>query len=222
MLPGVSDLQDKLNLGLADGDVLYASQSFDSHETGDRTLAISSLEIRNSAGKDVTSNYQLSRKDASGQIAIPKSDPGSVPPPEPEPKPYPGSDPTTGPLPGQLPVPGPGGEPGGIPGSGSGPGTPDGRPGGNGQGETAGPSGSPGRRPNPSDAAGGAHGGNTSLTGASPAEQQRIATLFAYGATQDEDEQRKKRFKASGLKNETAVFIRSGGIHIPGETVIEQ
>ena len=58
--------------------------------------------------------------------------------------------------------------------------------------------------------------------GASPAEQQRIATLFAYGATQDEDEQFKKRAKTTGLKNDTAVFIRNGGIHVPGETVIEQ
>ena len=225
-LPGVADRQDKFNLGLADGDVLHASQSFDSHEAGDRRLTISSLDIRNSAGKDVTSNYLVSRGETSGQIVMPKSDPGSVPPPDPtpgpEPKPDPGADPTTGPLPGQPPVSGPGGEPGGIPGSGSGPGTPDGRPGGNGQGETAGPGGTPGRRPNPADAAGGAYGGNTLLTGASPAEQQRIATLFGYGATQDEDELLKKRVKATGLKNDAAVFIRDGGIHVPGETANEQ
>ncbi len=226
-LPGISGTQGKFNLGLANGDVLHASQSFDSNEAGERTLTISSLEIVNSTGKNVTSNYQVSKVDAKGKIVMPTSGPGDNlnpgPNPGPGPNPDPGSNPDTDPksnpdtppITGPLPAPAPDSNPG------TGTKPPDGQSGGNGGKPGSGPFGAP-RPPaasGPGNTNGGETGGNLSLTGDSPAEQQRIAALFAHQSNRDEDEELKKRAKAKRLKNETSVFIQDGGIHIPGEII---
>ena len=74
-LPGVSNDRNERNAGLVSGDVLDAVQSFDAKVAGDRTLSISSVEIKNSQGKNVTSNYEISRSDAIGKIVEKKADP---------------------------------------------------------------------------------------------------------------------------------------------------
>ena len=110
--PGVSAVSGDSNMGLANGDVLTATQSFDASEIGDRTLKVSMLEIKNNAGRVVTSNYQVTKVDASGHIKSVKPDPypnpggepGSVPP-----KDSPGEDGGSGGSAGGTPIyPGPG------------------------------------------------------------------------------------------------------------------
>lgn len=119
LLPAVSNVQSKENLGLAKGDVLIAGQSFDSLDAGNRTLSISSLEIRNSAGKDITSNYQVSRIEASGKIETPTTEPTIDPKPDVQPGSVP--DPVPDPVPGLQPPPTPDLKPEPMPGSKTGP-----------------------------------------------------------------------------------------------------
>jgi hypothetical protein len=118
-------------------------------------------------------------------------------------------------------VPGPESDPGAIPGAGIGTNPPSGQSGDDGGEKGRGPFGTPKPTAGSGNTGDGKEGGNTSLTGDSPAEQQRISALFAYHPAQDEDAELEKPARAKKLKNETAVFIRDGGISIPGETRTE-
>jgi filamentous hemagglutinin family protein len=198
--PGVSPSKSQSNLGLANGDTLNANQAFDSSQAGDRTLAISSLEIKNSAGKDVTSNYQVISRDASGTIVAVKPDP--KPEPNPNPKPNPNPNPNPNPGPGANPAPD--------------------QSHGSGQGGTSGPSGIPVPGKTPGAAAGGSRDGTKDSPTGTAGEQQRRATLFAYLGTQDEDEMMKKSLRNKKLKNDFTFSIRNGGMHVPGEVFKEE
>jgi hypothetical protein len=113
-------------------------------------------------------------------------------------------------------------DPDAIPGAGTGTNPPSGQSGGDGGERGTGPFDKPKPIAGSGNTGGGKESGNTSLTGESPAEQQRIAALFAYRPTQDDDEELKKRARANRVKNETVVFIQDGGINIPGETRSEK
>ena len=193
VVPGVCDIKNELNLGLANGNTLDASQLFDSTGVGDRTLTIASFAIKDSAGKDVTSNYQVSKKNANGKIVTVKPDPT----PDPNPNPNPGPKPNPNPEPNPNPNPGPNPAPGTNPptdGSGNG-----------GQGGTGVPGGSTGgKTPSPSDSAGG---------------QPGLAPLFAYIATQDEDELMKKSMRNRNIRNDATLSIRDGGIQLPDNRI---
>lgn len=209
-MPRVSNNNSKLNLGLANGDALNASQSFDTKEAGDRTLTVSFLEIKDSAGKNVTSNYLVSRADAIGKIFAPKPDPK----PDPIPDPGTGHEPDAKPEPKPDYIPYPTPDPGtNLPGDQSG---------GNGQGGISDPSSNPSSGKNPGDAAGGSTSGSTSLPADSVGEQQRHAARFAYFSFQDEEEAKKKRLRDEKLKNDVSLSIRNGGIHVPGEIFQEE
>ena len=221
--PAVSDDKSKSNLGLANGDVLNVEQLFDSKEVGSRTLTISALEIRNASGKNVTSNYRISKSNASGKIVAAEPDSaggGSIE----------GNDGGSG--------GGKGGGSGGGNGGGSGSGNGGGSGGGNGGGPSGGNGGGSGNgngvgsgggkgnglgggATNGSDdgSTGGATDENTSFPVDSAADQQRRAKLFAFLDAADEDELRKKSRENKKLKNDVVLSIRSGGIHVPGETV---
>jgi hypothetical protein len=187
------------------GDTLDASQLFDSNETGERALIISALKIKDSAGKDVTSNYQVSRKDASGKIVAIKPDPNPNPSPDPSPAPDP------------LPVP----PPGVAPASGGNP--PTDQPVGGDQGGIGGPSGFPVAGTDPAVVSGGLTSEPTGerpvLPAGSNGEQQHHFPPFAYIATQDEDERMKKSLRNKKIKNDYTFSIRNGGIQVPGEIV---
>jgi hypothetical protein len=75
-----------------------------------------------------------------------------------------------------------------------------------GQGGTGGPGGTGGGNPpSPSGGAG-----------------QGFAPLFAYLATQDEDELMKKSMRKSNNKNDTTFSIRDGGIQLPDDLILKE
>ena len=221
--PGVSDDKSESNLGLANGDVLNVEQLFDSKEVGSRTLTISALEIRNASGKNVASNYRINKSNASGKIVAAEPDSAGGASIE-------GNDGGSGGGKGG----GSGGGNGGGSGGGNGGNSGDGNGGGPGSGNGGGPGngnggGSGGGKGNGlgggvtngsgDGSTGGATGGNTSFPVDSAADQQRRAKLFAFLNAADEDELRKKSRENKKLKNDVVLSIRSGGIHVPGETV---
>jgi hypothetical protein len=216
--PGVSAVQGDSNMGLASGDVLNATQSFDASEAGDRTLKVSMLEIRNNAGRVVTSNYQITKVDASGRIVSVKPDPDPNPGGEPgtvPPKDNPGEDgggggAGTGGSPNN---PGPGTNPGGSAGGGN---SGDGSTGG--AGGTGGNGGAGGKGGNDGSGGSGGTGANGSGSPSSGADQaQRLAGVVAFRNTPEDDEEIKKRLRKTTLKNDYTFSIRNGGIRIPGE-----
>ncbi len=180
-------------MGLVNGDLLAASQSFDSNEPGNRTLTISMLEIKDSAGRVVTSNYQISKLDASGRIESVKPDPGPDPDPKPDPNPDPGTN--------------PGGSAGGDSTAGNGDSV--------GSGGTDGTGGTGG-----TDGTGA--GGSGSLPGGGVDERQRVASLAALLDTTGDDEEMKKKLRDRKLKNDYTLSIRNGGIRVPGEIFQEK
>lgn len=205
--PGVSAVQGDSNMGLANGDVLTATQSFDASDVGDRTLKVSMLEIKNYAGRVMTSNYQISKVDASGRIDSVKPDPGPIPDGGPgiPPKDNPGEDGGGGAGSGGSPNnPGPGTNPGGSAGGGK-----------LGDGSTGGAGGKGGNGSNGSNGGTGANGFGSPSSGVDQA--QRFAGVVAFLNTPEDDEEMKKRLQKTKLKNDYTFSIRNGGIRIPGE-----
>jgi hypothetical protein len=215
--PSVSPVRNGLNLGLANGDVLNAVQSFDSKDVGDRTLIVSALEIKNGAGKSVESNYQVTRTDASGKIAGRTPEPGPVPTPDPNPGPTPKPDPNPDPTPKPGPKPEPFPNPVPQPGPAVDPKPPADHSGGNGQGGSGGDPGTQQPGINPADAGDGWSGGGISPPAGSAGDQQRTATISAFLGAHDEDELMKRRSRNERLKNDVSLSIRNGGIYVPGE-----
>lgn len=67
-IPQLSGSVSGGNHGLALGDTIIAHQGFDSSEIGSRTLNVTKVDVFNKDGKNVTSNYQISKLDTSGVI----------------------------------------------------------------------------------------------------------------------------------------------------------
>ena len=208
--PGVSAVQGDSNMGLANGDVLTATQSFDASDVGDRTLKVSMLEIKNYAGRVMTSNYQISKVDASGRIDTVKPDPGPIPDGGPgtvpvPPKGNPGEDGGGGAGTGGSPNnPGPGTSPGGSAGGGN-----------SGDGSTGGAGGKGGNDGSGGNGGTGANGSGSPSSGVDQA--QRFAGVVAFLNIPEDDEEMKKRLGKTKLKNDYTFSIRNGGIRIPGE-----
>lgn len=216
--PGVSTARNERNLGLANGDTLNASQAFDSNEIGDRRLIISSLDIRNSAGRDVTSNYRVSRLDTAGKILAAK-DVTALPDPGSEPSPKPNPIPDLSPTPDPAPIRRSGTEPDTAlaptpaPVAGSKPPT-DQADGGVQSGAVDAP-GSPVAGKHPAGAASGFADGRQLPPVENAGEQQQKARLFAVLGMPNEDELMEKRSNKNKLRNATTLSIQDGGIRVP-------
>ena len=220
--PGISGMNSANNMGLAEGNVLVAKQSFDSNEAGDRLLKIFKVEIKNKNGMDVTSNYQVTRLDAKGQIKLPRNpDSGGgtviVPPVDGQPGNVP--DNTGGGKTG-------GGGTGGTGAGGTGGGTGGGGTGGGGTGSGGTGGGSTGGGGTTGGGAGGGGSTDGSNTGSAvpsqnSKERQQFFDAVAYVASGNEDDNIKKALLDKKLKNDSAFEIRNGGIRLPVEISVE-
>ena len=218
VLPGLAPVQGENNMGLANGDLLSATQSFDSNEAGPRTLEVSLLEIKNSAGRVVSSNYQIRKVDAVGRIDRVKPDPDPIP--DGGPGIFPPTD-----KPGENGGGGAGGSPN-NPGPGTGPGgSADGGNSGNGStgasGDSNGSSGGTGGNSGTGSSGGTGGSGGSGLPSNGADAAQRHANLVAFLNTSADDEEIKKRLGKMKLKNDYTFSIRNGGIRIPSEIFTE-
>jgi len=216
LAPQVAKIYDDRNMGLAPGDVMSAQQIFDSNATGDRTLQVANLQIKNAEGKDVTNNYKVVKSNARGLISEKSatSDPGDTPsnPPN-NPNPTPPTPPQVDPAkPAEnpnLPVATPSGGSSGVS-DGKGTGGD-----GNGNNGSAGNGGNSGNDPSTANA-GNQNNPGTGLPGSRPGNHYSKSDEFLALTNVDKDEEYRKLIKAK-KKAIVSLTLQDEGIHLPKE-----
>lgn len=219
LAPQISKNYNSGNMGLVEGDVMTARQTFDSNAPGSRTLQVGEVQIANAEGKNVTANYQIVKSSSTGLIREkqPPQDPGSTPS-NPSDKPDPVS-PTTPPVdpvdPGKpagntdSPVPNDStASSGGAAGKGAvGEGKVSDEPGGKGTNS--------GNNNNTADA-GNQNNSGTPLSDSSQINRDsKLENFFAW-ANVDKDEEYRTRLKTRN-KNTVSLSLENNGMNLPIE-----
>ncbi len=217
LTPQISKNYNSGNMGLVDGDVMTARQTFDSNAPGNRTLQVSEVQIINAEGKNVTENYQIVKSSSSGLIRekLSTQGPGSDPS-NPSNKPDPAS-PTTPPVdPGRpagntdSPVPNDStGSSGGLAGKGEiEQGNVSTKPGGKGTNSE--------NNSNTVDA-GNQSDSRTPLSGSKPVNSNSKSENFFVWANVDKDEEYRTRSKTRKMKNTVSLSLENDGMNLPIE-----
>lgn len=217
LTPQISKNYNGGNMGLVEGDVMTARQTFDSNAPGNRSLQVGEVQITNAEGKNVTKNYQIVKSNSSGLIREKQSpeDPGSTPsnpsnkpdPTSPAPPLVDPSQPTgnTGsPVPNDA-----GGSSGGLAGIGVGE-----------EGKVSNGSGgnstSSGKNDNTVNAGNQSNSG-TPLSGSRQVNSDNKPENFFAWAIVDKDEEYRTRSKTRKIKNAVTLSLENDGMNLPGE-----
>lgn len=217
LTPQISKNYDSGNMGLVEGDVMTARQTFDSNAPGNRTLQVGEVKITNAEGKNVTENYQIVKSNSSGLIRqkqLPQ-DPGSTPSnpsnkPDPTSPAIPPVDPsqptgnTGSPVPNDA-----GGSSGGLAGIGAGK-----------EGNLSTGSGANGTdsgKNNNTVNAGNQSNSGAPVPGSRQVDSDKKPENFFVWAIVNEDEEYRTRSKTRKIKNSVPLSLENDGMNLPSE-----